>query len=105
VAMGAEARTFYGLAGLGDLAVTCFSPHSRNRTFGELIGRGASPDAARESVGMVVEGEPTAHAALNVASEHEVEMPITAAVVDILTGRGPPREAVAELMARDPKGE
>jgi glycerol-3-phosphate dehydrogenase (NAD(P)+) len=105
VAMGAEARTFYGLAGLGDLAVTCFSPHSRNRTFGELIGRGASPDAARESVGMVVEGEPTAHAALKVASEHEVEMPITAAVVDILTGRCTPREAVAELMARDPKGE
>jgi glycerol-3-phosphate dehydrogenase (NAD(P)+) len=105
LALGADPRTLYGLAGLGDLAVTCFSPHSRNRTFGEMIGRGETPEAARSKVAMVVEGEPTAHAASKVASKHGVEMPITAAVVAILSGERTPREAVAELMARDPKGE
>jgi glycerol-3-phosphate dehydrogenase (NAD(P)+) len=105
VAHGAEPRTLYGLAGLGDLAVTCFSPHSRNRTFGELIGRGVTPDEARERVGMVVEGEPTALAAKDSARRHGLEMPITAAVVAILSGRITPQEAVAGLLARDPKGE
>jgi len=105
VAMGAEARTFYGLAGLGDLSVTCFSPHSRNRTFGELIGQGTDPAKAREQIGMVVEGESTAAAALAAADDHGVEMPITAAVVEILEGRMTPRQAVADLMSRDPKGE
>jgi glycerol-3-phosphate dehydrogenase (NAD(P)+) len=105
VAHGADARTLYGLAGLGDLAVTCFSPHSRNRTFGELIGKGVAPAEARERVGMVVEGEPTAKAALDSAREYGVEMPITESVVAILSGLMTPKEAVAGLLARDPKGE
>lgn len=105
VAMGASARTVYGLAGLGDLAVTCFSPHSRNRTFGEHLGRGLAPTEARKAIGMVVEGEPTARAAQELARRHSIEMPITEAVVHLCEGSWSPREAVENLMMRELKEE
>ncbi len=105
VALGAKASTLYGLAGLGDLSVTCFSPHSRNRTFGELLGEGAHPDEARRQIGMTVEGEPTAGAALGLAEKHNVAMPITEAVANVCTLRMTPSEAVESLMRREYKDE
>ncbi|MEQ8820018.1 MAG: NAD(P)H-dependent glycerol-3-phosphate dehydrogenase [Sumerlaeia bacterium] len=104
-AMGARPETMFGLAGLGDLAVTCFSPYSRNRTFGELLGQGLKPDEARAKVSMVVEGEPTAQAALALADRYQIEMPITEAVVRVCEGELTPRQAVEALMARSAKGE
>jgi len=105
VQMGAEARTMYGLAGLGDLSVTCFSPHSRNRTFGEYLGRGLTPDEARDKIGMTVEGEPTARAALKLAEQYDIEMPITEAIVRVCDGQWKPEEAVENLMTRTLKDE
>jgi glycerol-3-phosphate dehydrogenase (NAD(P)+) len=104
-AMGASPVTLFGLAGLGDLAVTCFSPHSRNRTFGELLGKGLTPDEARNSIGMTVEGEPTARAALALSRRHGIDMPITSVVVRICAAELNPREAVAALMQRELKDE
>ncbi len=104
-ALGARTSTIYGLAGLGDLSVTCFSPHSRNRTFGELLGTGTPPGEARSRIGMTVEGEPTARAALVLAGRHGVAMPITEAVVEVCAERMTPREAVESLMRREYKDE
>jgi glycerol-3-phosphate dehydrogenase (NAD(P)+) len=105
IALGAERSTVYGLAGLGDLSVTCFSPHSRNRTFGEHLGKGLSPAAAREAIGMIVEGEPTASAALQLAGRHGLEMPVTEAVRHVCDGEWTPRQAVEALMQRELKSE
>ncbi|MBX3729605.1 MAG: NAD(P)-dependent glycerol-3-phosphate dehydrogenase [Candidatus Sumerlaeia bacterium] len=104
-ALGAEGVTLFGLAGLGDLAVTCFSPHSRNRTFGEHLGRGLTPAAAREAIGMVVEGEPTARAARDLARRQGLEMPITEVVVGLCDGVLSARDAVVALMQRELKDE
>ncbi len=104
-AMGAKTTTVYGLAGLGDLAVTCFSPHSRNRTFGEHLGKGLTPDKAREAIGMIVEGEPTARAALKIAERLGVEMPITEVVVGVCDGKLTGHEAEESLMQRELKDE
>ena len=103
-AAGARPETFAGLAGLGDLVVTCWSRHSRNRRAGELIARGASPEEAAREIGMVVEGIPTAPALRRFAHAHGVELPLTEAVVAVLEG-GDVREAVAALMARPPAEE
>jgi len=82
--LGAQAQTFTGLAGFGDLFVTCVSPHSRNRTTGERIGRGEDVDAILASMHQVAEGVPTTQAALGLAAKHGVEMPITKALHSIL---------------------
>lgn len=105
VAHGAARETVYGLAGVGDLAVTCFSPHSRNRTFGEHLGKGRSADEAREAIGMTVEGEPTARAALEIGRGHGLELPITEVVVAVCEGRLAPADAVDSLMRRELKDE
>lgn len=104
-AMGASAQTLFGLAGLGDLTVTCFSPHSRNRRFGELLGKGYDADRAREEIGMTVEGEPTARAAQRLAAERGVDMPITDAVVKMCDAEWTPQQAVVNLMGRELKEE
>ncbi len=104
-ALGANPVTITGLAGLGDLAVTCFSPHSRNRTFGELLGKGLSPNEAKAKIGMTVEGEPTANAALQMASKHGTELPITEVVVAVCANKLSPAEAVDHLMTRELKSE
>lgn len=101
----ARASTFYGLAGLGDLTVTCFSPHSRNRQFGELLAKGVAPDAARATIGMTVEGEPTARAALAIANARSVEMPITRLVVEVMDAQTTAADGVARLMRRELKAE
>jgi glycerol-3-phosphate dehydrogenase (NAD(P)+) len=104
-ALGAQPRTFYGLAGVGDLVTTCGSRHSRNRGLGELLGRGLSLEEALEKTRMVAEGVETTRSALAVAAEHGVELPISEQVAAVLFEDRPPREALEALMARDAKAE
>jgi len=105
VAMGADPLTFAGLAGLGDLILTCTGGLSRDRALGEYIGRGGSAaDWVREQR-MVAEGANTAEAAVRLAVRHRVELPICGQVAAILRGEQRPAEAVAELMERDLKPE
>lgn len=105
VTLGAQPETFFGLAGLGDLVVTCMSRHSRNWKFGSLVGAGRPVELALSDVGMVVEGYYTARAAVDLAAEKRVEMPITEAVGQVLFQGKKPGEAVPSLMLRDPKSE
>jgi glycerol-3-phosphate dehydrogenase (NAD(P)+) len=105
VRMGAKRETFFGLSGIGDLIVTCTSMHSRNRRCGILIGEGVPPEEARQRVGMVVEGIPTAEAAGALAKNLQVEMPITEAICRIVAGEEAPAEALASLMGRPKKHE
>lgn len=100
VRMGANPLTFAGLTGLGDLVVTCTSPHSRNRQAGLLLGRGHTLEQALSQVGMVVEGVRTARAACRLAERYGVEMPITREVYRVLFENQSPKEGVARLMAR-----
>lgn len=99
-AMGASADTFSGLAGMGDLIVTCISDHSRNRRCGLMIGAGEDPKIATEKVGMVVEGMYTTEAAHELAKKLGVEMPITEAIYEVINGRIGAREALDILMMR-----
>jgi glycerol-3-phosphate dehydrogenase (NAD(P)+) len=105
LAAGARLETFMGLSGIGDLIVTAGSRHSRNHRFGRCLADGLTVPQALEEVGMVVEGYATAVSARELAALHNVEMPITDAVYHVLYGGLPPRRAVEELLARDPKPE
>ena len=105
LAMGAQAPTFAGLAGLGDLVVTCFSQHSRNRAFGERVGHGETRAEALGHSTMVVEGVRTTESVRALAQRHGVEMPITDAVYAILFEGLDPADAVGHLMERDPTQE
>ena len=105
IAMGADAITFTGLSGIGDLIVTCASMHSRNRRAGILIGKGYTKDEAMKEVQMVVEGVFSAKAALQLAKKYNVEMPIVEQVNDVLFYDKSPADAVRELMLRDKKIE
>ena len=98
-ALGADPRTYAGLAGLGDLVATCTSRHSRNRAAGELIARGVSPQDAERQVGMVVEGLHTAPALSALAREAGVDLPITEAVCSVIRGTPIP-DAIAALLGR-----
>lgn len=105
LAMGCHRRTFMGLAGIGDLIVTCTSEHSRNNRCGYLIGKGISyADAARE-IGMVVEGYYALEAAIELSHRYAVEMPITFAVYDIIKNGISAEAAMKKLMQRDLKSE
>ena len=104
-ALGARRETFMGLAGMGDLILTCTGELSRNRRVGLLLAEGkALPDISRE-LGHVAEGVPAAREVVRRAAELGIEMPITLAVAAVLDGRITPRAAVEQLMARDPKHE
>lgn len=105
VALGAKSETFFGVAGVGDLATTCFSPEGRNRTFGEMVGSGRTPAEALASMSSVVEGVPTATAVGDWARRTGVEMPICAAVERILGGTLSPNDALAGLMGREARYE
>jgi len=105
VALGARAETFMGLAGVGDLILTCTGDLSRNRKVGLLLGQGLSLAQALEKIGHVAEGVWSAPAVAQRAAEAGVEMPLTAAVCAVLDGRATPRAALAQLLARDPKAE
>ncbi|MBI4540377.1 MAG: NAD(P)-dependent glycerol-3-phosphate dehydrogenase [Gemmatimonadetes bacterium] len=105
VALGAERATFSGLAGLGDLVLTCTGDLSRNRTVGYRLGRGESLDAILRDMTAVAEGIRTAQAVHALAKAHNVETPISDEVYAILTEGRSPRAAVQNLMLREPKPE
>ena len=104
-AMGANASTFHGLSGIGDLVVTCASMHSRNRRAGILMGKGYSMQDAMDEVHMVVEGVYSAKAALALSEKYGVEMPIVEAVNRILFEGKSASNAVMDLMQRVKKEE
>jgi len=105
VALGADPLTFAGLAGLGDLVATCSSPLSRNRTFGEHLGRGETLEQAQAATRQTAEGVKSCLAIRDLARTHGVEMPITEQVELVCHEGVYPRVAVAALMARSPKPE
>jgi glycerol-3-phosphate dehydrogenase (NAD(P)+) len=105
VACGAQSETFTGLSGLGDLIVTCFSRHSRNRGFGERVGRGEKPADIAASMLAVAEGYPTARSAYQLARKHNVSTPVVNEVYAMLYEGKNARQAVADLMSRDLKPE
>ncbi|QDV05691.1 Glycerol-3-phosphate dehydrogenase [NAD(P)+] [Planctomycetes bacterium Poly30] len=105
-ARGADVRTFFGLAGLGDLVTTCMSQHSRNRAVGEAIGRGKTLQQVLDEMSMVAEGVWTTKALFGPeANEDLVSMPIAEQVHAVLFEGKDPREAVLDLMRREPTGE
>ena len=103
--LGASPLTFSGLAGMGDLVATCYSPLSRNRSFGELLGRGADLVEAMAGTSQTAEGVKSAESVLELARRHGVDMPITEQVVRVVRDGASPREAVAALMTRTAKPE
>ena len=105
MAMGASRATFSGLAGMGDLVLTCTGELSRNRTVGIRLGQGESLAAILGEMRAVAEGVRTAPAVRDLARKHGVEMPIVEEVCAILEGTRSPSEAVRSLMLRDPKPE
>jgi len=105
IAMGAQHDTFFGIAGVGDLATTCFSPEGRNRSCGEALGRGQRLESYLKSIPYVVEGVATTKSLMMVARKYRVDMPITSAVHAILFEGVDPIEAIGQLMAREMKAE
>jgi glycerol-3-phosphate dehydrogenase (NAD(P)+) len=105
VALGADPITFAGLAGLGDLVGTCSSPLSRNRRFGEHLGRGESPEQAQAAVGQTAEGVKSCLAVRDLARAHGVEVPITEQVERVCHEGADPRHALSVLMSRSTKPE
>src|SRR5208337_2432673 len=106
VACGGRAETMAGLAGLGDLVLTCTGDLSRNRSVGVELGRGRQlPEIINGMRGMVAEGVFTTHAALELARSHRVEMPITEQMDAVLHHGKSPREAIHDLMTRSSKSE
>ncbi len=102
---GASSQTLFGLSGLGDMVTTCFSKESRNRSLGEKIGRGKKLDNILKGMDMVAEGIYTTEAVYKFSQKHGIDMPITEKVYEILYQGKNPRDAVYELMAREPKPE
>jgi len=105
VAMGGRQETFFGLSGVGDLMVTCFSRHSRNRKVGERLGRGETPEAISASMKMVAEGIPTVLGAWLCAQRLGIEVPITKQIHSVLYEAKAPHEAMWELLGRPPRAE
>jgi glycerol-3-phosphate dehydrogenase (NAD(P)+) len=104
-ALGARPETFMGLAGLGDLVLTCTDDQSRNRRFGLLLAAGRSVAEARAEIGQVVEGSLAAQAVYRLAEREGVEMPLCAGVYAVLCEGMPAREVVRALMSRPIKAE
>jgi glycerol-3-phosphate dehydrogenase (NAD(P)+) len=104
-ALGAKPETFYGLSGIGDLIVTAFSRHSRNRGFGERLGRGEAPQQIAASTKSVAEGVRTAKSVRQLAQRLGVDLPISREVHAILYEGKPPSQAVRDLMTREAKPE
>ena len=104
-ALGARPQTFAGLAGMGDLVATCSSPLSRNRTFGEKLGRGMSPAEVASVISQTAEGVTSQQSVLELARRHRVDMPITEVVAAVIRDGLPVREAAAVLASRSAKPE
>jgi glycerol-3-phosphate dehydrogenase (NAD(P)+) len=105
VGMGARRATFSGLTGLGDLIVTCSSPHSRNRQLGMAIGQGRTLAEAEAAITMIAEGPNTTREALGLAARMGVELPIASAVAEVLFEGAELLRVVAGLMARTGRSE
>jgi glycerol-3-phosphate dehydrogenase (NAD(P)+) len=105
VHLGARLETFYGLAGVGDVVTTCYSPYGRNRAVGERIGMGESLEQVLAGMVDVAEGVPTTRSVHWLARQRAVDMPITAELYRVLFERKSPRAAVVDLMLRVPKVE
>jgi glycerol-3-phosphate dehydrogenase (NAD(P)+) len=105
VSLGAARDTFMGLAGLGDLVLTCTDDQSRNRRFGMALGRGESPARAQAAIAQVVEGVDAARAVHSVARALKVDMPICREIYEIMYAGKPVRDAVQALMGREPRAE
>lgn len=105
VALGARKETFMGLAGLGDLVLTCTDDQSRNRRFGLALAAGTTAAAAQNTIGQVVEGVKAARAVREVAAQFSVEMPICEQVYRVVHEGASPKDAVKELMSRALKPE
>ena len=105
LALGAQKDTFSGLAGMGDLVTTCISPHGRNRSAGELFGRGWKLNQVLESTASVIEGIPTTRSVMQLARREDIEMPITQAAHDVIFDGKDPIVAITELMTRRLKAE
>lgn len=105
VAMGADPLTFIGLSGVGDLAVTCASEHSRNFRAGYLLGQGKSLDDVLDNMGMIVEGVYTTKAAYELAQERGIEMPITESIYDVIYNHKDVPTTVKNIMLREHKSE
>ncbi|MBX3380716.1 MAG: NAD(P)-dependent glycerol-3-phosphate dehydrogenase [Phycisphaeraceae bacterium] len=104
-AMGASTQTFAGIAGMGDLATSCFSPEGRNRSCGEAIGRGANVEQYLSQSPFVVEGVYTTRAVIQLAEKYRVEVPITRAVHAVLFEKVDPLTAIGTLMSRAARPE
>lgn len=104
-ALGAKEETFYGLAGLGDLLTTCFSPHGRNRRVGERLGHGEKLDQILSSMVMVAEGVSTSKSVYEEARSLGIDMPISNEVYRVLYENKDPKAAVVDLMTRERKTE
>ncbi|MET7814192.1 NAD(P)H-dependent glycerol-3-phosphate dehydrogenase [Streptomyces sp. NPDC005395] len=104
-ALGADPLTFSGLAGVGDLIATCMSPLSRNRTFGEHLGRGMTVEEATTATSQTAEGVKSSASILALAQHHGVEMPLTEVVVAVINGTLTVEDAASLLMSRAPKAE
>ncbi|MBL8990883.1 MAG: NAD(P)-dependent glycerol-3-phosphate dehydrogenase [Phycisphaerae bacterium] len=105
VAMGASTDTFFGIAGVGDLATSCFSPEGRNRSCGEALGKGAKLEDYLRRTRSVVEGVATTRSVMDLARKYRVDMPLTQAVHAVLFEGLDPIDAVGQLMNREPKAE
>ena len=104
-ALGADPMTFAGLAGLGDLVATCSSPLSRNRTFGERLGRGETLAQLLAQKQQTAEGVKSCRSILDLARKHDVDMPITEQVVAVVHEGGTPAEMLRSFMTREAKPE
>ncbi|EKD72780.1 MAG: hypothetical protein ACD_45C00588G0006 [uncultured bacterium] len=105
IALGGHAETMMGLTGLGDLVLTCTDDQSRNRRFGIALGQDKHPDEAARDIGQVVEGKRNAELIVQLAKLHQIEMPITETVWEILRGNLTPHAAMQLLLSREPKAE
>ena len=105
IALGADAETFNGLSGIGDLVTTCISPLSRNRRVGEEIAKGKTLDEIIGSTDMIAEGVETARSVHQIAGQMHVDMPITEQVYKVLFENKNAHTAVGDLMARSKKSE
>jgi glycerol-3-phosphate dehydrogenase (NAD(P)+) len=105
IALGAQRETFMGLAGLGDLVLTCTDDQSRNRRFGLLLAAGRTPQAALAEIGQAVEGYVAAKAVREVAKRENIDMPLCESVYSILYEGRPAKEAVRDLMSRPIRAE
>jgi glycerol-3-phosphate dehydrogenase (NAD(P)+) len=105
VKMGADATTFWGLSGLGDLVTTSFSEESRNHTLGRKIGEGKTLERARSEMVMIAEGVPTAEAVKKLADQYHIDVPICEVVYEILFHKKSPHEGMKDLMMRPLKHE